>query len=104
MEQIGEADPAEQFRTNAIRNAVDDFGAILGRVDMNAEWPFAEGHVDDPRNRPATSLASASGGSRALSPLSAMSGMSPVGPSAYSAARAVSAGVPAWAKWLVPFV
>jgi hypothetical protein len=51
VEQVGEADPAEQFRTNAIRNAVDDFGAIPGRVDMNAEWLLAEWHVDDPRNR-----------------------------------------------------
>ena len=51
MEQIGEADPAEQFRTNAIRDAVDDLGAILGRVDMNSEWPLAERHVHDSRNR-----------------------------------------------------
>ena len=51
MEQIGEADPAKQFRTNAIRDAVDDLGAILGRVDMNSERPLAERHVHDPRNR-----------------------------------------------------
>ena len=51
VEQIGEADPAEQFRTNAIRDAVDDLGAILGRVDMNSERPLAERHVHDPRNR-----------------------------------------------------
>ena len=48
MEQHGEADPAEQFRTNAIRNAVDDFGAVLGRVDMNAERPRSVWHIHDP--------------------------------------------------------
>ena len=52
----------------------------------------------------ATAPASASGGSSALNPYIATSGMSPVGPLAYSAARAASAGAPAWAKWFVPLV
>ena len=45
VEQIGEADPAEQFRTNAIRDAVDDLGAILGRVDMRP-WPARIAAID----------------------------------------------------------
>jgi hypothetical protein len=43
LEQVGETDPVEQFRTNAIRNAVDDFGAILGLVDMNSKCRLPKG-------------------------------------------------------------
>ena len=51
MKQIGKADPAEQFRTNTIGDAVDDLGAILGRVDINSERPLAERHGHNSRNR-----------------------------------------------------
>jgi hypothetical protein len=51
MEQIGEADPAQQFAADAIRHTIDDLGAVLGRVDMDAKRPLAERHVHDLRDR-----------------------------------------------------
>ena len=46
--QILQADTLELlFRPDAVRNAVDDLRAILGRLERGAEWPFAEWHVDD---------------------------------------------------------
>jgi hypothetical protein len=47
---------AELFRRIGLADllhpaAVDDLGAIQGRVDMNSERPLAEWHVHDPRNR-----------------------------------------------------
>jgi hypothetical protein len=34
-----------------IRDAVDDLGALLGRVDMHSERALAGRHVHDPRKR-----------------------------------------------------
>jgi hypothetical protein len=39
--------PELLFRPDAVRNAVDDLRAILGRLERGAERPFAEWHVDD---------------------------------------------------------
>ena len=32
---------------DAVGDAIDDFGAVLRRIDMDAERPCAEGHADD---------------------------------------------------------
>jgi hypothetical protein len=50
----------------------------------------------------ATADASASGGTMAAKALRILSPSPLVGPASYSARRAVSAGRPEWAKWLVP--
>lgn len=51
MEEIAEADPAQKFGADAVRHAVDDFGAVLRGVDMEAKRPLAERHVHDSRDR-----------------------------------------------------
>ena len=45
-EQILEADAPEHLRADAIGDTVDDFRAILRRIDMDPERPLAKRHVD----------------------------------------------------------
>src|SRR5258707_8743196 len=46
-EQVLQADAPEHFRTDPVRDAVDDLAAVLRRVDMGPEWALAKGQVDD---------------------------------------------------------
>src|SRR5260370_5813678 len=46
-ERVLQADAPEHFRTDPIRDAVDDLAAVLGRVDVGPEWALAKGQVDD---------------------------------------------------------
>jgi hypothetical protein len=48
LQQILKADIAAHFDANAVCDTSDDFGAILGGVDMNAERSGAERRIDDP--------------------------------------------------------
>src|SRR3979490_432991 len=48
LQQILDADAPEQFGADTVGDAVDDLGAILRRIDMDAERSLAERHVDDP--------------------------------------------------------
>jgi hypothetical protein len=46
MQQIFEPDASKHLRADTIGDAVDDFGSILGRVNMDAKGPLAEGRID----------------------------------------------------------
>src|SRR5260221_11833910 len=46
-EQLLQADAPEHFRTDPIRDPVDDLAAVLRRVDVGPEWALAKGQVDD---------------------------------------------------------
>lgn len=41
MQQVGQADPLEKLGAHPVGDAVDDLGAVLGGIDMDAEWSFA---------------------------------------------------------------
>jgi hypothetical protein len=71
---------------------------------VDAERPLAEEHADDSDDRLRDLVASASGGSSDARPFKARSETPAYGPLSYSAARSLSAGAPAWAKWFVPLV
>ena len=47
LQEVRQANIAEHFGPDTVGDAVDDLGAILRRVDMDAERPGAEGPVDD---------------------------------------------------------
>jgi hypothetical protein len=49
--QILQADAPEQSCPDAVGHTIDDLRTVLRRVDMGAEGPFAERHVDDPDDR-----------------------------------------------------
>ena len=46
-EQVCQSDISVYFRANAVGDPIDDFRTVLRRVDMNAEWAFAERHVNN---------------------------------------------------------
>ncbi len=50
-EQIRDTDAPEHFCADAVGDAVDDFRAVLRRIDMHAERPLAERHADHPNDR-----------------------------------------------------
>jgi hypothetical protein len=50
-EQICDTNAPEHFGTDAIGDAVDDFSAVLGWIDVGAERPLAERHQHDDLSR-----------------------------------------------------
>jgi hypothetical protein len=51
LQQISQADTAEQFGTNPIHDHVGYLCAILCRIDMHPEWTLPEWRVYDLHNR-----------------------------------------------------
>jgi hypothetical protein len=51
LQQISQADSAEQFGTNPIHDHVGHLCAILCRIDMHSEWTLPEWRVHDLHNR-----------------------------------------------------
>ena len=46
MQQILEPDTPKHLRPDTIGDAVDDFGPVLGRVDVDAKGTLAEGRIN----------------------------------------------------------
>lgn len=46
VQQILEPDAPEHLSPHAIRDTVDDFGPVLGRIDVHAKRSSAEGCID----------------------------------------------------------
>jgi hypothetical protein len=46
MQPIGEADPFEDLRADAVGDSVDDLGAIVRGIDMNPERTRTVRHAD----------------------------------------------------------
>src|SRR5258708_39141345 len=61
-EQVLQADAPEHFRTDPIRDPVDDLAAVLRRVDVGPEWALAKGQGDDLDDRRGDSAHSGVGG------------------------------------------
>ena len=49
-EQVGKADAMQHLAADAVDHREGDVGAILSRINMNAESPLAERRVDNADN------------------------------------------------------
>jgi len=45
MQHVGKSDPVQHLIADSIDHAERDIGNILGRIDVHAERPFAEGRI-----------------------------------------------------------
>jgi hypothetical protein len=45
-EDISQSDAMQHLRAKAIEDREADIGTVLGRIDVHAEWPLAEGRAD----------------------------------------------------------
>ena len=103
-EQIFDTDAAEHFRADTVGDAVDNFGAVLRRIDVRAERPLAEGHADHADDRFGDGPCIGVGGLKRGETLQRLIRQARIRPLIILRARALSAGEPEWAKWLVPLV
>jgi hypothetical protein len=48
LQDVSEADPPQQLGAHPVGDTIDNFGAVLRRVDVDPQGTLAEGHVDHP--------------------------------------------------------